>query len=156
MNRLTSIAGVLALTACASSGSTPAPREVSGPVEGTYDYIANIPGQQVQGKFNVFGDTIVVLPLTDYCRPVVASPDPLYLRYTCNGPGRYEQLTLTLDRRNPAQFSRWSASFRVQKSRQVCKRYAIQNGQQVCVEQGPENYEATESRSGKLQVRRTP
>ena len=145
------------LMACASSGNAPSTRAPTGPIEGTYDYIANIPGQQVRGKLRVLGDTILVDPQNDYCRPVVGTPSPLSIRYSCNGPGSFESLGLTLDRRNPTQFSKWSASFRVRKQRQVCTRYVVQpDGRQVCAEYGTETYEDVESRSGTLQVRRVP
>ena len=140
----------------ASSGTstTTTAREPAGSVEGTYDYTAILPGQQVTGKLRVLGDTIMVMPTNDYCQPVTGTPSPLVIRYTCNGPGRFESMTLTLDRRNPAQFSKWAASFRVQKSRQVCIRYEMRSGQQVCAQTGYEPYEDVESRSGTLQVRR--
>ena len=144
------------VAACASSGGAPASREPSGPIEGTYDYVANIPGQQIQGKLLVLGDTMMVRPASDYCQPVTGSPDPMAIHYTCSGPGRFEQLRLRIDRRNPAQFSKWSATFRVQKRRTVCVQTAIQSGREVCVRTGTETYEDTESSSGSLQVRRAP
>ena len=147
------------LTGCASSGNAPAPasRAPTESIEGIYDYVANIPGQQIRGKLRVVGDTMIVDPLNDYCRPVIGAPNPLSIRYTCNGPGSFESLGLTLDRRNPAQFSKWSASFRVRKQRQICTRYVVQpDGRQVCAEYGTETYEELESRSGTLQVHRVP
>jgi hypothetical protein len=155
--RSTALLGSLALVACASAGGTrEAAVAATTTVEGTYDYIANLPGQQVRGRMRFVGDTVLVEPVADYCRPTVGSPDPLRFRYTCNGPGSFEQLQLSIDRRSPVQLSKWSASFRVQKRREVCVRYAIQNGRQVCVETSTETYEATETRSGTLQVRRVP
>jgi hypothetical protein len=143
------------LAACASGGGGAAvARAPAGPIEGTYEYFASIPGQQVRGSLRVGDDTIVVVPDADYCRPVVGTPDPIVIRYTCNGPGRFESLMLTLDRRNPAQFSKWAATFRVQRRREVCAQYAVQGGRQVCVRTETQTYETTESRSGSLQVRR--
>ncbi len=148
---------VMWLAACASSGKTAANMEPAGPIEGTYEYIANIPGQQVRGKLRVLGDTMLVEADNDYCRPSTGVPSPLFIRYVCNGPGSFESLGLTLDRRNPVQFSKWYASFRVMKQRQVCTRYAVQpDGRQVCVQSGTETYETSESKSGTLQVRRIP
>jgi hypothetical protein len=156
MTRWAAFLSMAILAACASSGAAPA-RETSGPVEGTYDYVAMLPGQQVQGQLRVLGDTIIIIPNNDYCRPFQGPPSPLVIRYTCNGPGSFESLSLTLDRRNPVQFSKWAASYRVQKQRQVCRRYVTQpDGRQTCAEWGSEPYEATESRSGSLQVRRAP
>ena len=146
-----------ASVACASArGTRNLPAIGAGPVEGTYNYVANLPGQQVRGKLRIIGDTALVEPDADYCRPTVGTPDPLRIQYTCNGPGSFEQIQLFIDRRSPVQLSKWSATFRVQRRRQVCVRYAIQNGRQVCVETRTETYETTEARSGTLQVRRVP
>ena len=157
---------LLLLLACvvlvACGGSRTAPEAAvpdaapAGPIEGNYEYQANLPGQLVKGTLRVLGDTMLVEQTADYCLPVQGSRDPLAIWYSCKGGGRFEQLTLRLDRRNPAQFSKWSASFRVQKRRQVCAEYAIQQGRQVCVRQTTETYEDTESSRGNLQVRRTP
>lgn len=148
--------GCAGLVACASSRNEAETTPASGPVEGTYSYVANLPGQQVRGTLRILGDTVLVEPVADYCRPTVGSPDPLRIRYTCNGPGSFEQLFLLIDRRSPVQLSKWSATFRVQRRREVCVQYAIRDGRQVCVQTTTETYETTESRSGTLQVRRVP
>ena len=140
--------------ACVSAGANPGAASPVGPVEGTYDYIANLPGQQVRGTLQVVGDTVLVDPVADYCRPTIGRPDPLAILYTCNGPGSFEQIQLRIDRRNPAQLSKWTATFRVQRRREVCTQYAVRDGRQVCVQTSTETYETTESRSGTLQVRR--
>lgn len=150
------IAGIVVLAACGGSRAAPPSREPSEPIEGNYEYIASIPGQQVRGLLRVLGDTILVEPFADYCQPATGNPDPIAIRYTCNGPGRFEQLNLRLDRRNPMQFSRWSATIRVTKRREVCSQYAIRDGRQVCVQTTTETYETNESSSGNLQVRRAP
>jgi len=154
MRRWVTVLSTAFAAGCASSGTNATTRAPTGPIEGTYDYTATLPGQQVTGKLRVLGDTIIVMPTSDYCQPVIGTPSPLVIRYSCNGPGRFESMTLTLDRRNPAQFSKWAANFRVQKQRQVCVRYEMRNGQQVCAQTGYEPYEDIESRSGSLQVRR--
>lgn len=146
-----------ALVACAgASGTREAAVMATMAVEGTYDYIANLPGQQVRGKMRFLADTVLVDPIADYCRPTVRTPDPLAIHYTCNGPGSFELIQLQIDRRSPTQLSKWTATFRVQKRREVCRRYGIQAGQQVCVERATETYDVSESRSGTLQVRRAP
>jgi hypothetical protein len=155
--RLTAMFACAASVACASaSGTREAPASAEAPAEGVYDYIANLPGQPVRGKMQVIGDTVIVDPQSDYCRPAVGTPDPLRIRYTCNGPGSYEQIQLFFDRRSPVQLSKWSATFRVQRRREVCMQYAIRDGRQVCVQMSTETYETTESRSGTLLVRRVP
>lgn len=154
--------GALAiLTACASSSrttetstSTSVSAVTAGPVEGVYDYTANLPGQQVRGKLRVIGDTVTLDPMGDYCRPSVRAPDPLAFHFSCNGPGSYESIQLRIDRRNPVQLSKWSAIYRVQRTRDVCMRYETQAGRQVCVQTKQETYETNETRSGTLAVRR--
>ena len=147
--------------ACASSSSTTQTSTTTavvastrGPVEGEYDYVANLPGQQVGGRMRVTGDTITVDPMADYCRPTVGAPDLLAIRYTCNGPGDLESIQLRIDRRNPVQLSKWTAMYRVQRRREVCAQHAVRDGRQVCVQWTTETYETIETRSGTLQVRR--
>ena len=149
------------VVACASSSRTTETSTTSavaatsgGSIEGVYDYVANLPGQQIRGTLRVIGDTVTVEPMADYCRPTVRVPDPLAFHYSCNGPGSYESIELRIDRRNPAQLSKWSARYRVQRQREVCLRYEMRGGQQVCVQTQRETYETEESRSGTLQVRR--
>ncbi|HEX6943798.1 MAG TPA: hypothetical protein VF128_12785 [Gemmatimonadaceae bacterium] len=162
MTRSTAPAFFVLFLACASSSSTTETRSTTavaaaatgGPAEGDYDYVANLPGQQVRGRMRVVGDTVLVDPVADYCRPTVGVPDPLAIRYTCNGPGNIESVELRIDRRNPAQLSKWTAAYRVQRRREVCTQYAIRDGRQVCVQMNTETYETIESRSGTLQVRR--
>ncbi len=142
------------LAACASSGPRAEVASPGTPADGMYDYVANLPGQEVRGRLHVVADTITVEPVSDYCRPTVRAPDPLAFHYSCNGPGTYESMQLRIDRRNPVQLSKWTAAFRVQRQRRVCVRYEVQNGRRVCVQMETETYETTESRSGNLQVRR--
>ena len=155
--RLLSVLFAGALVGCAGSG---APRvegaSASLAEEGLYEYTANLPGQPVRGTFRVQGDTIIVNPATDYCRPVVGPANAMAIQYTCTGAGSFEQLYLRLDRRNPVQLSRWTATYRVQRRREVCERYEVRAGRQVCVQTKTETYETTEPRSGTLQVRRVP
>jgi hypothetical protein len=120
-----------------------------------YEYVANMPGQQYGGTLRVVADTMLVEPAAEYCRPVTGVPDPLTIRYSCLGAGRYDSFLLQLDRRNPVQFSKWTAYVRVQRQRTVCAQYATDaQGRQVCVRTRTETYEVTESRSGRLEVRK--
>jgi hypothetical protein len=155
--RLLNVLALPILAACASSGTRPPVTAApSGPIEGNYEYLANLPSLQVRGTMRIVGDTVLVEPLTDYCRPSVAPPDPFAIKYTCTGTGTYEQIQLTIDRRNPMQLSKWHATFRVQRRREVCAQYAVRDGRQVCVQMTTETYETNETRSGNLQVRRAP
>lgn len=145
------------LVACGgSSGPKPETAASRASIEGRYEYTVILPTQQVRGTFHVTADTILVDPVSDYCRVAMGPPDPLYIKYTCQGTATYEQLTLTIDRRNPAQLSRWAATFRVTRRREVCVQYAMRDGRQVCIQMQTESYDTTESRSGTLQVRRLP
>ncbi len=154
MKRLTIIVPMVA--ACASSGSAPSTAAAPAiPAEGSYEYLVALPTTQVRGRLEILPDTAIVIPQSDYCRPLAAGAS-LHVTYTCQGTGPFETLTLRIDRRNPLQLSKWSASFKVQKRRDVCRRYEVRSGRQVCAEMATETYEATESRSGNLQVRRPP
>jgi hypothetical protein len=154
--------GLLALlAACATSGATsePAFTTAAAPaarIEGTYHYLANLPGQQIRGKMRIYGDTITVEPMADYCRPTVRASDPLAFHYSCNGAGSFESIQLVIDRRNPVQLSKWSANYRVRKTRSVCIRYEVRAGENVCVRSQQETYDSNESKSGTLQIRRVP
>jgi hypothetical protein len=157
MIRRMAILAVSALAGCASSGTRqPATAAPSAPIEGDYEYLASLPSVQVRGTLRIVGDTVLVEPVTDYCRPTIAPPDPFAIKYTCTGTGTYEQIQLTIDRRNPAQLSKWQATFRVQRRREVCVQYAIRDGRQVCIQTTTETYETNDTRSGNLQVRRAP
>ena len=101
MRRWLPVLSMAAVAGCASSSASTTTEQPAGPIEGTYDYTATLPGQQVIGKLRVVGDTIIVMPTNDYCQPVIGMPSPLVIRYNCNGPGRYESMTLTLDRPDP-------------------------------------------------------
>jgi hypothetical protein len=147
--------------ACASSShttetstTTAVAATASRPIEGDYDYLANLPGQQVRGTMRIIGDTVTIDPMADYCRPALGVPDPMAILYTCNGTGNVESIILRIDRRNPIQLSKWTARYRVQRRREVCTQYAVRDGRQVCVQMTTETYEAIEPRSGTLQVRR--
>ena len=144
------------LCACGGGGRTRTETVApAGPREGVYEYLANLPSQQVRGTLRVAADTITVDPTSDYCRINLGPPDPLSIKYTCTGTGSYESIQLVIDRRNPAQLSKWIANFRVTRRREVCAQYAVRDGRQVCVQTTTETYETTESRSGTLQIRRT-
>ena len=150
------VVAVAVFLACGGSGARTETATPRGPIEGTYEYVANLPNQQVRGTLSVTGDTVLVNPISEYCRPVIGPPDPLYIKYTCQGTGTYEQLTLTIDRRNPVQLSKWAATFRVTRRRDVCVQYGTRDGQRVCLQTQTETYEANETKSGNLQIRRTP
>jgi hypothetical protein len=141
------------LLACGGSGAAPETAVPAGPIEGIYEFVANLPNQQVRGTISVIGDTITVDPVSDHCRPLAAPPDPLFIKYSCQGTGSYEELRLSIDRRKPVQLSRWVASYRVTRTRQICIAYSTRNGQRTCVQTQTETYETTDTRTGNLQLR---
>lgn len=142
------------LLACGGSGAKPETAAATAPAEGLYEFVANLPNQQVRGTLNFIGDTVMVEPVSDHCRPLVAPPDPLFIKYTCQGTGTYEELRISIDRRKPVQLSRWAATYRVTRQRQVCIQYETRSGQRVCVQSQTETYEAIDTRTGTLQIRR--
>jgi hypothetical protein len=155
VNRVCLVLVTFLVAACGGSGARPETLVPVGSVEGAYEYLANLPGQQVRGTLQFIGDTVLVSPAAEYCRPESAH-DPVYIHYSCPGSGSVEGILLRIARRNPLQLSRWSAGLRVQRQRQVCRRYEMRAGRQVCAETGTETYETTESRGGTLLVQRVP
>jgi hypothetical protein len=140
------------LSACVSARHTTTGRETPELLEGTYEFVASVAGQRVVGKVHVVENTILFDQGNDcssnFSPPgaFVAPRDDNFIRYSCNG------VVLDFDRRNPVQSSKWFAGLLVQRQRQVCAQYAVQNGRQVCIRNRTETYETTESRSGKLHV----
>jgi hypothetical protein len=154
MNPRIALVAAAMLSGCASSGNQATSQQPEAPMLGDYQYTASVPGMPLQGKLVALTDTILIIPDDGYCRPVSGSQQSF--RYVCDGAGRLAGFSLTLDRWNPVQFSKWGASVRVQKSRRVCAVYELRSGQQVCVRFTTEYYEVTESTSGPLQVIRAP
>src|SRR5215207_8303490 len=90
-------------TACASTRNTTASREATGPIDGTYEFVASVTGRRVEGKFHIVEDTILFDTGNDCSSnlspagPFVAPRDDNFIRYSCNG------VVLDFDRRNPVQ-----------------------------------------------------
>jgi hypothetical protein len=152
------------LMACASAGNST--RETPRPTEGTYEFFASVPGQTVRGTFRLQGENISIDDQALDCgtagRRQEGSTE--WARATAmassasrnKGAATYrgcDGVSLAFDAKNPVQ-SKWYAAVPVQRRRQVCAERVVQNGREVCVRQKMETYEAFESRSGSLQVRR--
>lgn len=152
MSRLSVVVALVGLTACASPGKAPNTSPVNAPVEGTYAFTANLPEQQLRGRLRVTGGEIMLEPAAGTCQ--VMRSDSLAVNYSCNGSGRYESISLRIDRHRPSERSTWSASRRVQRTRQVCAEYGMVSGQQVCLRTHTEYYDTTEGHRGRLSVRR--
>lgn len=141
------------LVACASAGSNTVTREAPESVEGTYEFFASIPGNHMRGTLRILADTMLVEAKEAGCVYAAGLPnrqgDQNVFRYGCTGG-----VLLSFDRRNPTQFSKWSASITVQRRREVCVETAVQGGREICVRKGMEPYEDIESRTGIVQLRR--
>ena len=154
MSRLGALVAWVGLTACASSSNVaPNGGTASAPVQGTYVFSANLPDQQMRGTLQVMGDRVLLEPASGTCR-AIESTDAV-VRFACIGSGRYEQLSLLINRRKPAEGSYWSVSYLVQRSREVCQEYGLVSGRQVCVRSWTEYYDVAQGKTGKLRVRRT-
>ena len=155
MSRIGVLAACVGLTACASSNNAvPSSGPANAPVQGTYVFTANLPDQQMRGTLQIMGDRIMLEPASGTCRATEGT-DTVMVLFLCNGSGRSEGLSIRINRRKPAEGSYWSASYRVQRSRQICQEYGVVSGQQVCVRSWTEYYDAAEGKNGKLRVRRT-
>ena len=155
MKRPPVLIACVALSACASSNNGHLNSgTVGAPVQGTYTFTANLPDQQLRGTFQVAGSRILLDPASGNCRATESS-DTVMVHFLCASSGRYEQLSVRINRRKPAEGSYWSASYRVQRSREVCQEYGVVSGRQVCVRSWTEYYDTSEGKSGKLRVRRT-
>jgi hypothetical protein len=152
MRFLLSTLAAATLVACASAGRHAADRGTLLPVEGNYAFTANLPDQQMRGSLRIAGNEILLEPASGNCRATDA--DSLAVRFACIGAGRAEQISILIHRQQPAERSAWSASYRVQRSRQHCSEYGVVAGQQVCIRSWTEYYDTTEGKRGKLSVRR--
>ena len=149
-------AGILnfvTLWSCASGGGTTS-RDVAS-VEGTYDFVATVPGQAVRGTLQVTADT-VLFSAVEGCNSNIRS-EPIghasyagIFRYACSSA------VLEFDRRNPVRSSKWSATVQVKHRREVCAERAVRNGREVCIRNAIETYEVPEKRSGSIQIARRP
>jgi hypothetical protein len=164
MNRWLSATTCLTMIACGGSRTAPVSGEPSGPtssrdvastVEGTYDFVATVPGQAIRGTLQVAADTMFFAP-AEGCdsnirsEPIGHASNGGVLRYACMSA------VLAFDRRNPVRSSKWSATVRQQRRREVCAERAVRNGREVCIRNAIETYEVSESRTGSIQVTRRP
>lgn len=154
MRFLLSTLAAATLVACASAKGKTANLQAPGSVEGTYEFFASIPGNHMRGTLRILADTMFVESKEAGCAYAAGLPNRLgdqnVFRYACTGG-----VLLTFDRRNPVQFSKWSASITLQRHREVCVEHAIRDGREICVRRAMEPYEEVENRSGVLQLRRT-
>lgn len=145
------IPALATLAACASAGSTAGNPEPLATRQGIYDFSASIEGRFVRGKLNVLPDTILVESESGDCGQVTS--DSRFFRVGC---GSANWALLTFDRGNPGQGAKWVGKLPVQRRREVCARYEVRSGREVCVARKTETYAELESRSGPVQMRRVP
>jgi hypothetical protein len=151
MGRLVLAVSCLSFAACA--GARNAPATGGSPEQGSFTFTANLPDQQLRGRLRVVGDEILLEPTSGTCRPIQS--DSVSIRFGCTGSGRYEHLSIRIDRHRPTEQSTWSAGYRVKRSRENCSEYGIVAGQQVCVRSWTEYYDTIEGKAGRLAVRRS-
>ena len=151
MSRLGVVVVLAGLTACASASKAPGTEPVTASADGAYTFTANLPSLQLRGRLRVIGAEVLLEPAAGTCQ--VMGSDSVAVHFSCSGSGRYENISLRVDRRRPSERSTWSASYRVQRTRQVCAEYGMISGQQVCVRTHTEYYDTTEGHRGRLSVR---
>ena len=154
MKALIGVLTFVTLLSCASGGGSPTSRDVAS-AEGTYDFVATVPGQAVRGTLQVTADTMLFSPVEGCNSNIRAEPIGRasyagVFRYACSSA------VLEFDRRNPVRSSKWSATVQVKRRREVCAERAVRNGREVCIRNTIETYEVPERRSGSIQVTRRP
>jgi hypothetical protein len=148
------------LTACASTGGTAGSPAQTESRLGIYEFSAIVEGRPISGRLHVRPDTILVESPNGDCGQ--ATSDARFFNVGCRGT---EVLTsaenrvvsgaiLKFDRGNPAQGAKWAGNMPVRKRREVCARYEVRNGREVCAGMKTETYETTEPRSGPVQMRK--
>ena len=150
--------GFAAFVGCASAGNVA--REAPGNSEGIYEFSASIEGRVVRGMLHIRGDTTLVDSEGGDCG--LANWDSRFIRVGCRSAQlvtRDERSAvsgpiLMFDRGNPGQGAKWVGNLPVVKRREVCARYEVRNGSQVCVARKSESYETLEPKSGPVQVRK--
>ena len=151
---------IAAFAACATAGRTSVSQDPVASRLGFYEFSASVDGRPISGRLHVRPDTILVESENGDCGQ--ATSDARFFNVGCRGT---EVLTSTenrvvtgailrFDRGNPGQGAKWGGNMPVRKRREVCARYEVRNGREVCAGMKSETYEATEPRSGPVQVRR--
>lgn len=150
MSRLFAAGVALALTfstGCASNGKKIGIRPES---IGAYRFTEHAgEDMDLDGYFIVEADTVSIEATPGPCRYDRDRASLLSLTYRCG------DVTYVFDRTDPVRKATYSAIVRMQKTRQVCARYAVNNqGRQVCVEYRNEVYFVDARRSGLLRPQR--
>ncbi len=113
--RAGALAGATACAGTSMSGNTPVFR---APM--TYEWVANLPNQELRGLFAIFADTIVLTAQDHACRPAGGTPSRDWLVYECLNVGAFRTVKVQLARRNPLQGSLWSGVATEVKQRRIC------------------------------------
>lgn len=148
------------LIACASTGGTAGRTDQPVSRLGIYEFSASVNGRPVSGRLHVRPDTILVESGNGDCGQ--ATSDARFFNVGCRST---EVLTsaenrvvsgaiLKFDRGNPSQGAKWAGNVPVRKRREVCARYEVRNGREVCAGRKTETYETSEPRSGPVQMRK--
>jgi len=146
--------------ACASAAKTAAASTAPVTRGGIYEFSASIEGRTVRGMLHVSGDTALVDSDGRDCG--IANWDSRFINVTCQSTSVVTQsqryavsgAILKFDRGNPSLGAKWVGNLPVLKRREVCARYEVRNGREVCVARRSESYETLEPKSGPVQVRK--
>ncbi len=154
MHAITALAPAFVASVIACRVGAGGPQSATSVREGVFDYWAEAQRYELRGIVRMTADTVVLEPQTGSCRPAIAPPDRLFARYECAGPSELGRLELRIDRRNPQLSSRWQATLRVQKQRQICAQDAATDaGQRICMRYETQDYEETVTLTGPLRIR---
>ncbi len=125
---------------CRSGGST---LQTTPQQDGVYEFVARTGRYDLRGSLTLVSGVATVDSEIGYCRNDEISTSTQSFRFLCEvGGNELRNVVYIIDRRNPLGRSRWRADTIVTRQRRVCARYAVQNGNRVCVEYRQEVYEA--------------
>lgn len=131
---------VLLAAGCRSGGST---LQTTPQQDGVYDFVARTGRYDLRGSLALASGVATIDSEIGYCRSDEISTSTQSFRFLCEvGGNELRNVVYIIDRRNPLGRSRWRANAIVTRQRRVCTRYAVQNGNRVCVEYQQEAYEA--------------
>lgn len=164
MKQLAAIVIVATLVGCGGASKTTSLSNSPVSREGNYMFTANVPGMAVGGNLLVTADTAVLVENSSTCGLTRWTIGEFWVGCRTSSaqsaggdrPFQAESFAiLKFDRRNPA-VATWTSTIAVPKTRRVCERYETRSGREVCASWKNETVYSTETKSGRVAVRRTP
>jgi hypothetical protein len=111
--------------------------------DGVYDYRAVVDGVPVKGTFAIRGDFFTLNIENGTCQRDAP--------WHCSAVNH--DIIFTISRERPLRGSTWRSTRTEMRQRQICVRFATRkDGTEVCVEYGPELFEAVVPIGGQLTV----